>query len=1591
MNRYQLDAYTALENVKCQLAAFLRRSFRFRDPKLDEAVHRTIAELGLLAPTVVEATFPHEEATDAPRNLRELAAAGLVHTELPELLANATGDAQWPEDRPLYKHQVESVREYRNGKSLVVSSGTGSGKTEAFLFPGIDTVLRDTDLARPGIRVLIIYPLNALVNNQMERLRAILGHHPTIRFALYTRRLAHTQKEGERKLRNAGQPLYPAEVISREALRAAPPHILVTNFSMLEYALVRPVDAPIFSSSFEHPRLVVLDEAHVYAGAMAAEITLLLRRAWLRWGIKASGDVQGIVTSATMQQGITDGAERLRDFASKLLSQRGERVIAISGQRILPERIEAEVRSPPPEASAVAQLNVDFPTLKDSVEKEPDGSEKQRTFLDDSDLSRELAQAALHVLRPDLEAKGTTPAARLLWEALEPLDWVRKLQAELHQERAVRIDAVAQKVFPSGRDDERRSATYKLLGLLAVARPTPSGLPLLPVRLHAIARGPHGVYACINPQCDRPSVQNRLGALYPDPIGRCSCGSIACELRVCEACGQSFLSADVGPDDTDMAALLPGCKTVDLFVPGDTWDDGTAIEGGQPLSVYVTGEGNGRIAPAGEGRALRRFPGGTLVGATRQLVGVRCPRCDASLPGRGILRRIEAGPNATLQVLVEGLYPQLPEYRTGDSEKTLRGGGRRALLFADNRQIAAALAAKIEEFHDVVLSRVILLDSLRNASETVTSPEIERLQGELIQSMLGKGRPFEQVAKDLQAMVNAGGNQGVDLKRLRRAVADHKQLRELSCFEADSADVIATMVVARELGRRPARTGNMEANGLVSVAYDLKVPRPSHPDVAAAFSAEAWRDLLGVMLDLLRTSGLVTLPDIAEPFDRYIVRQRNDKALVREAPRAGARDDEDEDEDDSDRAEIPLVPGPKSRSRRLEYVSKVLARLNAPPTIQPRLVLTQVWESLEAAAKAEGSCLKLEADKSKIKIRLPMLRLRFLPAEGKPAWCCPVCRTVWARQIALVCPTADCSGVLVPTEGAPLDSRDRLVTLDHGDFPMLGMSTEEHTAQIGTDELELFERKFKAGEINLLVCSTTMELGIDIGGLSATVLTNVPPSPSNYLQRAGRAGRRAEGTSLVLTFARPRPFDQAAFEEPDRPFNERIVPPQVQLDSRRIVQRHVNALLLAHFFRHYRVQTDAKDPMASLRSVGEFFDDPVSTILGGTAELKNLLADTGLAVAETTLSDAFVAWLELTAAEASEVAGPVAQLVAGTSMAADEPLQIAERAAAHIRRIGENVRTQLHILRMERGNEDEKPVDKQDRGRLDALTIQEEDLRGERLLGFLAEEQFLPRYGFPIQVVQLHDSYRYVKKVDRSAEGSGLRLARDIALALNEYAPGAEVVAGKHVHRSAGLVRHWTGTDAPGVFSSRFVAVCSQCGRLQHARSQGEVRSPCPTCKEGTPRTIQVILPKQGFAVKWGVRPRRWVSGMKPPMRPVTESAYAVRDGESVVEISPALAFGYDEEGQILVRTEGQLDPNELPGVDVRGAGAPARASVTQSATSAVAPSRKPRLDRIRRRVWTLCPRTLSTTSACGAACAVSRQASTGVTWHLRAPFAPRS
>jgi ATP-dependent helicase YprA (DUF1998 family) len=210
--------------------------------------------------------------------------------------------------RPLYEHQVKSIELAQRLRSFVVATGTGSGKTECFLLPILDDALRNPG---PGVRAILIYPMNALANDQLDRLRNLLRVIPHVTFGRYTGDtpwdLSEVSEEERSEIRK------PNERFTREEIRNSPPHILLTNFAMMEYLLLRPGDNPIFQQ--RALRFIVLDEAHTYTGAQGIEVSLLMRR--IRECYPKS-PLQFILTSATLSDADQESRAKVADFGRRL-------------------------------------------------------------------------------------------------------------------------------------------------------------------------------------------------------------------------------------------------------------------------------------------------------------------------------------------------------------------------------------------------------------------------------------------------------------------------------------------------------------------------------------------------------------------------------------------------------------------------------------------------------------------------------------------------------------------------------------------------------------------------------------------------------------------------------------------------------------------------------------------------------------------------------------------------------------------------------------------------------------------------------------------------------------------------------------------------------------------------------------------------------------------------------------------------------------------------------------------------------------------------------------------------------------------------
>ena len=359
----------------------------------------------------------------------------------------------------------------------------------------------------------------------------------------------------------------------------------------------------------------------------------------------------------------------------------------------------------------------------------------------------------------------------------------------------------------------------------------------------------------------------------------------------------------------------------------------------------------------------------------------------------------------------------------------------------------------------------------------------------------------------------------------------------------------------------------------------------------------------------------------------------------------------------------------------------------------------------------------------------------------------------------------------------------------------------EHSAQLDAGRLKKLEGRFKQGFLNVLSCSTTMGMGVDIGGLSAIAMNNAPPSPANYLQRAGRAGRREETQAFALTLCNTSPHGEWVFERPRWPFDTPMHVTDVSLDSERIVQRHVNSLALTRFFGLSESSGDLH------RLSAQWFFEGID--------------------GSTPVSDRFEQWLVEEGPDDEWLVRGLERLLRKSVLEQHSPTRLVGNVADAIAAISRRWRAEVEPLKADLADLETKP--KEDAAKR-AVEIQLRRVRGEYLLRELALRNFLPGYGFPTQVVpfvttnwedvELEKKRKGAGSADRPdnlARGRGYP-SRDLAQAIRDYSPGTDVVIDGRALRSKGVTLNWTipasDSHVREIQALRWAWRCQRCGDL---------------------------------------------------------------------------------------------------------------------------------------------------------------------------------
>ncbi len=425
------------------------------------------------------------------------------------------------------------------------------------------------------------------------------------------------------------------------------------------------------------------------------------------------------------------------------------------------------------------------------------------------------------------------------------------------------------------------------------------------------------------------------------------------------------------------------------------------------------------------------------------------------------------------------------------------------------------------------------------------------------------------------------------------------------------------------------------------------------------------------------------------------------------------------------------------------------------------------------------------------------------------------------------------------------------------DREILPLRSQEHTAQLGTEELAKRENRFRQGKINLLSCSTTLEMGVDIGEFQAVALRNFPPHVSNYQQRAGRAGRRTDGVAVTLMYGQRRPHDRYYFERPEQLIDGENQVPKLDPTNFAIQNRHIRAELLALFLRTECGTGAEKIEMA------EFLGLPEDMTLQSEASQQALLVSFTEWLLQPETKTFAQQWL--TQLKSQKSSAQVLQHFSedlGTFQ--QEQLRDWNSLSLELEALNRSVQ--------EEGQRRKRNALERNRNRVEEEL---EKIKERQLHEELAKAGILPIYGFPIDVVQLltRESQSYSRGQGRH------RLQRDRRLALGEYAPGQSVVVDDQVHKSVGVLR-------PDRLPSRFYWVCKSCNFFTAASTKKDLLaqleteegdSKCPVCvTERTTKPLHYKIPKS-FITDWDEQPT--VTPRRKPTRQPTSQVFLAQEG----------------------------------------------------------------------------------------------------------------
>ena len=1168
-----MDVFDLRERLISEYRSYSSSFVRIADPDLRAEFEKALDS---------ESMWPHPMLALNPSfepggTVDDLAADGALHPDAAHVFRIAKSEDD-PRGRglTLHRHQAEAIKAAQAGRNYLLTTGTGSGKSLAYIIPIVDHVLRTG--SGQGPKAVVVYPMNALANSQMEELDKFLKHgpwgdRPPVTYQRYT-----------------GQDRDDI----RDAIQDNPPDILLTNYVMLELILTRVFDRRL-REQFGNLRFLVLDELHTYRGRQGSDVAMLVRRvrqAAARAGRGDSPRLLCVGTSATLssQGSPAEQQAHLARVASELFGDK------VADDDVIGETLRRSTRAPADteeeRTGLIERVNNPgaAPTDPDEFKADPLSSWIETAFGVADDIDGHLERAEpLAVEGPDGGASRLSKQTKLDQEKCAKAIRSQLMRGQQIKDPATQMPVFAFRLHQFLSRGDTAYATPELPGARAVTLEqerfvagdpdrSRAYLPLAFCRecgqdYYVVERVPSET----GPRLENRDLRDRHGDDEPG-----------------HASGFFYISADnPWPDDPQEArerlpqdwldhngALrstrrdqVPAAWTVQpdgsLSQPAELNDEPAELDDqlddDQPAGAEPA---SGAAGPGlGPSQGLSPPVTGHWVPAPFRF----CLNCGVSYANaRGTdfnrLTELGAGGRSTATTVMS-----LAAIRHLREAESLSPEARKLLSFTDNRQDASLQAAHFNDFVQVTMLRSALHRAAAAAAPAgLTHDELaQRVFDEL-------ALPWESYALEPDS---AGPVRNATDRALRDVLA-YRLYRDL------------------QRGWRVTQP-NLEQTGLLEIDYENL---PDLLDDAALWTGgdcpaplrQADRNtrerILRTLLDRLRTD-LVLRVDVLDGNQQEGLKRRSDQHLA--GPWALDPDD-----------------------RRLEEAREMLTRSRSRNDwnrvfLSARSAYGQFLRrpsELGGSGRGSGPNGRLSLEDTEAIIAAVVDRLRRYglltvvgdDGDGHSRYQIPAAALRWRAG----------DGTrrhhdLLATPNAPeggFEPNPFFVDLYQGLAPdPARMEAREHTAQVSVEERQQREQEFRRAELPVLFCSPTMELGVDIADLNVVNMRNVPPTPANYAQRSGRAGRSGQ-PALVFTYCSTgSSHDQHYFSRPELMVAGQVDPPRLDLANEDLVRAHVHSVWLTE---------SGLDLGNSMRGVLDLDDD--SDHPDFTAAVQAALADAGI-------------------------------------------------------------------------------------------------------------------------------------------------------------------------------------------------------------------------------------------------------------------------------------------------------------------------------------------------------------------------------------------